>query len=459
MTQCKDILINKATFDAYPSLLEMSNDKISVFWARLTQTSPTTSEDLIYTKTLNIDGSFENNGKNVTVYNGFHRDDITSAKLDNGKVVLAYFYWKANVPNSGIKVSILSSSLTPIVYEFPTDSLTGAHPSVATSSSNKFMVVWENKESTPHRPYGAIFNDAGVKQVNDFDFASGTTYFGDNKKSYVASSGDGFVIGWVGQDESNSNNKGLHVRGYNADGTQSFARNLIVQDQFGAPIITKLSSGDCVGLTSKGSDLSANQIIFQKFSCSTGAKIGSAVNVDDPVYKTGSFITKMSAGKDTFSVFWLDLFPGDKFRKVLYGRDYNNDGTPINSKYAISNDTTSTYGVDDFSCIVTQADDKVCAFYYIGTVSVHGLYGQIIKKNGECVDVPEPTTQPPITQEPTSKPSNSSQSMVSSATSLFAGSFYGQISELFSEIGGQGVNYVYDAYNSLSSLIDFDYLG
>lgn len=282
--------------------------------------------------------------------------------------------------NSTIYAQRFSASGTALGDNFKVvdDSLGNLYtiePSVAASQNSEFIITWADlRNGYCFEIYAQRFSADGIPQGNNFQVSNSGACMKYSPVVAYKENGN-FIIVWNDADEGgyhkpivspnlpedlSNKNKGtepdVYAQLYLNDGTP-FGGNFMVNEEPGFtyqeyPSVAVDANGNFIIAWQDDRNDFIN-IYLQRF-LNDGTPSGNNFPAEDYLFLYDQFSPSVSMdGAGNYTVAWQDLRNGNF---DIFCRQFNNNGTPLESSFQVNTDTSATYQFS--SCVSVQNDGK-----------------------------------------------------------------------------------------------------
>ncbi|MEW6535145.1 MAG: hypothetical protein AB1454_05940 [Candidatus Auribacterota bacterium] len=271
----------------------------------------------------------------------------------------------------GIFGQFYNNDGTPIGSEFQINSYTTnyqSYPSVS-SNGNTYLVTWDSydQDGSYEGVFGQFYDNDGNVLGSEFRINTYTKY--SQYSSSVSSNSNNYLVVWTSSYQDGSY-EGVFGQFYDNDGNalgSEFRINTYTTYAQYSPSVSSNGNNYLVVWTSANQD-GSYEGVFGKFYDNDGSPIGSEFQVNSYTTDDQSYPSVSSNG-NTYLVTW-DCYAQDDSYKGVFGQFYTDDGTPIGSEFQISSYTE--YDPPD------PAVSSNGRNYLVTWISNSGIYGKII---------------------------------------------------------------------------------
>jgi len=324
-----------------PGVAVDANGNFVIIWESTGQDG---SGEGVYGQRYDNTGATIGNAFQVNTETANDQDDPVVAMAANGNFVVIWESREQDGSGEGIYGQRYAADGTTLGSEFLVNTTTAAFqqdPAVAMDATGNFVVVWESSGHDGNGKGIAAQRYAADGTAQGGELLVNTVVIGDQEEPDAAMDANGnFVIVWesFGQD---GDLYGLYGQRYDANGTAQGAEFPVntetAGDQVG-PFVAMNAAGDFVMVwKSDGQDGDGYGIYGQRYD-STGTAVGNEFRVNGEVAsgQEDPGVTLDAAGN--FFVVWeSDGQDGDG--DGIYGRRYDNTGTPTAGEFRINTTT------------------------------------------------------------------------------------------------------------------------
>jgi len=245
----------------------------------------------------------------------------------------------------GIFGRFYDNNANQISNEFQINSYTTneqTHPSVS-SNGTTYLVTWKSYCSYEYGSviYGQFYNNDGTPLGSEFQINSYTTYTQNRPSASVSSNGTTYLITWVSDGQDGESRSEIYGQFYNNDGTalgSEFQINTYTTSWQGVPSVSSNGTTYLITWSSNGQDGHYNGL-YGRFYDNDGTALGSEFQINTYTISSQRDPSVSSNGT-TYLITWVS-YGQDGDRGGIYGQFYNNDGTALGSEFQINTYTTN----------------------------------------------------------------------------------------------------------------------
>jgi len=284
----------------------------------------------------------------VNTYTTNYQTGPAVASDASGRFVVVWSSLSQDGDSNGVFGQRYARTGEPLGPEFRVNTYTTDFqgiPAVASDSSGNFVVVWQSlgQDGDSHGVFGQRYASIGAPLGPEFRVNTYTTE--DQRHPTVASDSSGkFVVVWSSASQDGSND-GVFGQVFTSAGVPlgpEFQLNTYTTSSQAFPDVASDSSGNLVVVWSSPQDGSSSGVFGERYD-RTGAPLG-------PEFRVNTYTTNTQFGPDvasgssgTFVVVWQSYHQdGSSFG--VFGQIYDGSGAPLGPQFRVNTNMTNYQG-------------------------------------------------------------------------------------------------------------------
>ncbi|MDD7805765.1 MAG: cadherin domain-containing protein [Endozoicomonas sp. (ex Botrylloides leachii)] len=258
---------------------------------------------------------------------------------------------------------------------FESSGTTQYEPNVSALEDGGFIVSWEDS-SLDGDSYGIFAQRFSAENVGYGQFKVNNYTTGSQRYPSTAGLADGgYVIAWGGRGADQTDNDGIYLRRYDANGETiaEITVNETLSGNQNSPQVTALADGGYVVSWYGSSN------VYARTYNAAGEATSGELKISESVSNTSDILALDDGG---FVVSWHGYVEGDD---DVYARRYNATGEAEGDAFRISDHVG---GTENYATLAQLADGRIVATWQSDSQdgSGWGVYGKLIALDGQVTD-------------------------------------------------------------------------
>lgn len=280
----------------------------------------------------------------VNTFKDAAQENAAGALLSDGSYVIVWQSQSQDQSGWGIYGQHYDSAGSPIGTEFQVNTYTESNqerPAIAALHDGGFVVTWdsEGQDSGGRGIYGQRYDSVANRVGNEF-IVNNTTGGNQDFTAVAALSEGGFIVAWVGQDQSG---QGIFAKRYNSAGNPIDGEFLVNSDAQGDQKNPSLVSLEDGGFVVVWADVGSRHDIYGQRYSASGEAIGSRFLVNTHFENEQGYPKIASLSSGGFVVTWAS-WAQDSSQWGIYGQVFTPDGEALGSEFKVNSFTNNNQG-------------------------------------------------------------------------------------------------------------------